>query len=125
MPVVSQFPIKDLLLQVNKCEKMENKGGGASDQSLVVVVGLVVTLVALFLAITSYYQRWPFNHPAPSSIPSSFVKAFLHSLHFIVNYANIFLDLQSIRASSQSPPSKPLNYQSARRFGPGQTSLYF
>ncbi|PUU75587.1 hypothetical protein B9Z19DRAFT_1153018 [Tuber borchii] len=80
MPVVSQFPIKDLLSQVNKCEKMENKGGDASDLSLVIVVGLAVTLVALFLAITSYYQRWPFNHPAPSLVPSPFVKACPHPL---------------------------------------------
>ena len=80
MLAISQFPIKDLLSQVNKCEKMENKGGDASDRSLVVVVGLVVTLVALFLAITSFYQRWPFNHPAPSLIPSPFVGVCPHSL---------------------------------------------
>ena len=126
MPAVSQFPIGDLLSQISKCEKMENNGGDASNRSLVlVVVGLVVTLVALFLAITSYYQRWPFNHPAPSSIPSSLVKACPHSLHFIVNHANIFSASQSITASSQSSPSEPLNHHSARRFGPGQSSLYF
>ena len=74
MPAVSQFPIKDLLLQVNKCEEMENEGGEASDRSLV-AVGLVATFFALLLAITSY-RHWWFNHPAPSLIPSSFVRAF-------------------------------------------------
>jgi len=124
MPAVAQFPIKDMLSQVNKCGKMENKGGEAGDGRSLVVVGLVVTLVALFLAITSYYQRWPFNHPASSLIPSVFVRACPPST-LIVNYTNIFSASQSTKASFQSSPSKPLNHHSAGRFGWGQTSLYF
>ena len=124
MSAVSQSSIDDLLSQVNKCEKMEDKGGDASDRSLVVVVGLVVTLVALFLAITSYYQRWPFIYPGPSLLPSPFVKA-CPSSTLIVNHTNIFSASQSITASSQSSPSERLNHHSACRFGPGQSSLYF
>lgn len=99
MPAVSQFPINGLLSHVNKCENIENKGGDANDRSLVVVVGLVVTLVALFLAITSYYQHWPFNHPVPSGLPSSFVRA-CPPFTFIVNYTNIFSVSQYSTASS-------------------------
>ena len=74
MPAASWFPIKDLVSQFNKCEKMENKGGDAIDRSLV-VVGLAVALFALFLTTISYYQRWPCNHPAPSLIPPPFARA--------------------------------------------------
>lgn len=51
---------------------MENKGGDTSDERGLVVV-LTVALIASFLAIA--YQRWPFNQPAPSLIPSPFVRA--------------------------------------------------
>ena len=76
MPAVSQFLIKNLLSQFNNCEKMENKGGDASDDEKgPAVAGLIVALLALFLAITSY-RRWRFNHPAPSLLPSPFVRAY-------------------------------------------------
>ena len=72
MPAVCQFLIKNLLSQFNNREKMENKRGDTSDKRGLVAV-LTVALIASFLAIA--YQHWPFNHPAPSLIPSLFVRA--------------------------------------------------
>ena len=70
MPAVSQYSIKNLLLQLNKCEKMENRG----NERILAVVGLVVALLALLLAIMSYRPS-RFNHPASSLSPSPFVMA--------------------------------------------------
>jgi len=72
MPAVPQFLIENQLSQFNNREKMENKGGDASDERGLVAV-LTVALFASFLAIA--YQRWTFNHPAPFLIPSPFVRA--------------------------------------------------
>ena len=75
MPAVSQFLIENPPSQSNNREKMENKAEASDERGLVVV--LIVALFALFLATTSYCQRWPFSHiqVAPSSIPSPFVRA--------------------------------------------------
>ena len=75
MLAILQFPIKNLLPQFSHREKIENKGGDASDERSLVVVGLIGALFALLLASTSY-RRWWFNHPASSLIPSPFAKAF-------------------------------------------------
>ena len=74
MPAILQFPIKNLLPQFNNREKMENKGGDASDERSLVVVGLIGALFAFLLAITSY-RRWRLNHPV-SLLPSPFPRAF-------------------------------------------------
>ncbi|PUU75329.1 hypothetical protein B9Z19DRAFT_1195564 [Tuber borchii] len=71
MPAVLQFLIRNLLPQFNNREKMENKGGDASDERNLAVMGLIGALLALSLAITSY-RRWRINHPAPSLLPSPF-----------------------------------------------------
>ena len=113
MPAVSQFLIKNLLSQVNNREKMENKGGDTSDERGL-VAALIVALFASFIAIA--YQRWPFNHPAPSLIPSPFVRACPPPSAITVNHTNISLASQSVTASSQNSPSKPLNHHSAGRF---------
>ena len=75
MPAILQFPIKNLLLQFNNREKMENKGGDASNERSSAVVGLIVALFALILAIISY-RCWRFNHPVSSLLPSPFARAF-------------------------------------------------
>ena len=104
MPAVSQFLIKSLLSQFNRCEKAETKGRGVSDdRNLVAVVSLVVALLAallaLLLAIMSY-RRSRFNGPA-SSLPSSpFIKACSPTHLFIANHTNIFSASQSIKAST-------------------------
>ena len=117
MPAVSQFLIKNLLSQFNNHEKMENAGEDASDKRGLAVV-LTMALFALFLATTSYYQCWPFNHSGPSLIPSYFVRACPPPPStLIVNHTNIFSASQYITASSQNSPPKPLNYYSVRRFG--------
>lgn len=73
MLAVSQFLIKNLLSQFNKCEKMEIKGGDTGYDKGLAVVGLVVALLALLLAFISYRSSRRFNHPA-SSLPSPFIK---------------------------------------------------
>ena len=69
MLALSHFPIKSLLSQFNKCEKLESKGGDASnDRSpvVVMVMGLAITPLALLLVIMSYRYS-ALNLPASSS----------------------------------------------------------
>ena len=104
MPAVSQFLIKNLLLQFNKHEKMENKGD-ASDERSSAVVGFIVALFALLLAITSY-RRWRFNHPASSSIPSPFARAFPPPPHLSLI---ILIYSQPRNPLQQAPKTLPSN----------------
>ena len=75
MPVVSQFLIKNLLSQFNRCEKMETKGRDVGDDTNpLAVVGLAIALLTLLPAIMSY-RRSRFNGPASSLSSSLFIKA--------------------------------------------------
>jgi len=73
MPAILQFLVRNLLPQFNNSEKMENKGGDATNERSLAVVGLIVALFAFLLAIR-FNQRSRFSHPASALSPSPFVR---------------------------------------------------
>jgi len=102
MPTVSRFPTKALLSQLNKREKMENKGGGNSDdRSPAVIAGLVIAALTLLFAILSY-QRSRSGRSMCSLSPLKFVNA-CPPLFLMFTHINIFLAVGSVATSSHNP----------------------
>ena len=117
MPVVSQFPIGTLLSQFNKREKngkikeamiviteLGSGGGGPHCHSFCFASCEYVLPTLIVQSSSVLFITFTFHDDMPS-LPL-----------LIINHINMFSVPQSITASSQNPPLKPLNHHPSPRF---------